>query len=186
MKKILSSLFMLGLTVTLVSAATKAVFSDQAVLGDNTFSTGVLEIRVNHQERATGFNFANAIPGDCIDGTFEINNFNAANFGGPSTLDADELVISSHKTSGSSPLYNNLTVEIGADRGWGSWMPVYNGPLKDLSESDLLLPRWTSLPNGWSEVVKYNVCLPLTAPTSLQGTSTVFDFLVDAYTPSRT
>ena len=190
MKKIILSLATIVLALTTVVGATYGVFSSQAEVTGNTFATGILEIRVRGGGQTgssiAGFTFSNAAPGDCVSGQFAVLNFNASNFGGPSTLPAKELVISASYSGGNVALYNALRVTIEANRGWPSKMMVYNdGKLKNLSEADLFSPRWNELAAGHSEDVYYNVCLPTSASDSLQGRSTTFDFVVDAYNPHR-
>ncbi len=185
MKRIIASLAMIVAVGTVLIGATFAVFSSQAAVEGNTFATGELEIRVNGQASIPGFNFSNAAPGDCKVGQFGVNNYGAPYFAGPSTLPAKELVVSSAKTSGSNMLYNALNVKVEANRGWATKMLVYEGPLSGLSEDDLLAPRWTELIAGSSEDVYYEVCLPASAGDALQGKSTTFDFVIDAYNPVR-
>lgn len=185
MNRIATSLFTILLVLGATTSATKAVFSSTATVDDNNFATGTLEIRVNGQPSISGFTFTNVAPGDCKAGQFGVNNYGAPWFGGPSTLPAKELVISAEDPTGDTALYEALEVTIEANRGWPTWMPVYNGLLKDLFEGDLLDDRWSDLAAGNSEDVKYNVCLPTTAGDDLQGKSTTFDFVVDAYDPKR-
>lgn len=185
MKKILLSVFTAFVAVVVVAGATAAVFSSTATVEDNTFATGELEIRINGSSSITGFTFGNAAPGDCISGQFGVNNYGLPWFVGPSTLDAKELVISSANATGDTDLYDALEVTIEANRGWPTRMAVYSGALNGAFEEDLLSPRWTELIPGSSEDVYYNVCLPITAGDDLQGKSTTFDFVVDAYNPVR-
>ena len=185
MKRLILSLALVLGLASLSYGVTKAIFSSQAVKGVNTFSSGVLEIRLNGQTTLTGFTFEPAAPGDCTSGQFGVNNYGAPWFGGPSNLAAKELVIASDEDSGDTDLYEYLTVKIEANRGWPEWMPVYDGLLKDLDDGDLLTPRWTDLAPGNSEDVRYEVCLPSDAGDALQGKTTEFNFVVDAYNPHR-
>lgn len=185
MRRILLSLGTILLVMGLVAGATWAIFSSAATVDDNTFATGTLEIRVNGQPTRAGFSVENAAPGTCYDGEFNINNYGAPWFAGPSTLNAEELVVSAAEESGDSDLYNALTIVVEANRGWPTWMPVYTGDLSSLSEANLLDPRWTNLIPGSSEDVRYSVCLPIEAGDELQGMSSTFDFVIDAYNPER-
>jgi len=184
-KKTYISIALIALVLTVVSAATWAVFSSQAKNDNNTFATGTLEIRLNGQQSLGGFTFTNAAPGDCKTGQFGVNNYGQPYFAGPSTLAAKEMVITSVYDSGDTGLYNTLTAKIEANRGWPTRMLVYNGPLSGVSEEDLLTPNWTELTAGNSEDIFYEICLPTTADNTLMGKSTTFDFLVDAYNPKR-
>lgn len=183
MKKILISVMTIAVVGAIAVGATSAVFTSQAKVDNNTFATGVLEVRINGQPSIAGFTFTNAAPGDCKSGQFGVNNWGAPWFAGPSTLAAKSLKISAAYDSNSAPLYNKLNITVEANRGWATRMPVYNGPLNGLTNADLLAPRWTDLIPGSSEDVYYNVCLPVDADNSYQGLSTTFDFLVDATNP---
>lgn len=183
MKKILLSVMTIAMVGAIAVGATNAVFTSQATVDNNTFANGVLEIRINGQPSIAGFNYTNAAPGNCKSGQFGVNNYGAPWFAGPSTLAAKSLKISAVNDGGSMHLYDKLNVTIEANRGWPTWMPVYNGSLNGLTNADLLAPRWTELIPGSSEDVKYNVCLPVDADNTYQGLSTTFDFLVDATNP---
>ena len=163
--------------------ATQAVFTSQATVQNNTFATGVLQVRVNGQPTLAGFTFTNAAPGDCKSGQFGVNNYGQPWFAGPSTLAAKHLTISAVKTGGDQALFDALTVNLEANRGWATRMPVHNGALSAAINKDLLTPRWADLIPGSSEDVYYNVCLPVEAGNSLQGLSTTFNFVIDASNP---
>jgi len=180
MKRIVLSLMTVVMLLALTAGATSAVFTSQARVTGNTWSTGSLEIRINGQASIPGFNVTNSIPGDSKSGQFGVNNYGAPWFAGPSTLPAKTLTVSSAKTSGSNKLYNKLQVVVEANRGWGTWMPVYSGPLSGLSNADLLAPRWTELIAGSSEDVRYVVTLPSDADSTFEGLTTTFDFVVTA------
>lgn len=188
MKRIVTSLLVIVALVVAVAGATFAVFSSTSQFENNTYATGTLEVRINGQAATQGFNFTNAAPGDEVEGSFDVQNFGAPFFVGPSTLPAKELVISSDGDG--STLFDALMVTIEANRGWATRMPVYTGLLKDLDEGDLLAgdgtdARWTSLDAGNSETVYFKVWLPISADNSVQGQTTTFDFVVDAYNPVR-
>jgi predicted ribosomally synthesized peptide with SipW-like signal peptide len=179
--RIAKSLFVIVAVIALAAGATSAVFTSQAKVEGNTFATGALEIRINGSSSIPGFDFCNAAPGDCEDGQFTVNNYGAPFFGGPSTLPAKTLTIKAIMTGGDVHLWNKLQITVEANRGWPTWMPVYSGPIDQMYIArDLLSPRWTELPAGWSEDVRYNVCLPADANNSYMGESVTFDFVVDA------
>jgi predicted ribosomally synthesized peptide with SipW-like signal peptide len=181
---ILSSLFIFALLAGL-AGATYAVFSDSAVMGANTFATGVLEIRVNGQPTVAGFSMTNAAPGACQQGQFTVNNYGAPFFAGPSTLAARELVLRVDGVIGDEDLFDELSLKVEANRGWPEWMGVYDDPLSALVEGDLLGTRWSELAPGHSHDVRYEVCLSASAGNELQGKTTSFDFIIDAYNPVR-
>jgi predicted ribosomally synthesized peptide with SipW-like signal peptide len=180
MIKITKSLVVIAAVAALAVGATASVFTSQATVENNTFATGVLEIRINGSASIPGFNFTNAKPGDSKSGQFGVNNYGAPWFAGPSTLAAKVLTISGPQDGGSAYLYNKLDIVVEANRGWATWMPVYSGPLSGLTAGDLLDGRWSELAAGDSEDVRYTVTLPLDADDSYQGLSTTFDFVVDA------
>lgn len=185
MRRTAISLLSIAALLSTVAGATWAVFSSSAKQADNTFATGTLEIRLNGKAVLPGFEFKNAAPDQCISGQFGVNNYGAPFFAGPSTLAAKEMVISAAKTAGDDDLFGALTVNIQANRGWPTWMDVFDGSLNSLTEKDLLTPRWSDLAAGNSEDVKYEVCLPKDAGNDLMGKSVTFDFVVDAYNPHR-
>lgn len=185
MKKILISVMTIAVVGAIAVGATSAVFTSQASVQNNTFATGVLEVRINGEPSIAGFNFTNAAPGDCTSGQFGVNNYGAPWFAGPSTLTAKSLKISAVEDaiSTSTYLYDKLNVKITANRGWPTPMLVFDGKLKNLTNKDLLAPNWTELIPGSSEDVYYEVCLPTNADNTYQGLSTTFDFLVNATNP---
>lgn len=186
-KRILISLSVIAVAAVVALGATVAYFSSQASVVNNTFSTGVLEVRVNGKSSVAGFNFSNAAPGSCKSGQFTVMNYGAPWFAGPSTLTAKELVISAKKVSATdNALWKALTVKI--ENCAGPCETAYEGKLKDLDDVDLLMSWYSGgLLPGYSETIKYNVCLPDdgSAQNDLQGDSVVFDFVVDAYNPAR-
>jgi predicted ribosomally synthesized peptide with SipW-like signal peptide len=183
MKKIIFSVMTIAVVGALTVGATSAVFSSTATVENNTFATGTLEIRVNGQPTIAGFNYTNAAPGDCQVFQHNVNNYGQPWFAGPSTLDAKSLTVSALQDGGSNDLFDKLVVDVEANRGWPTWMPVYSGNLNALTNANLLSPRWTSLIPGSSEDVKYTVCLPLDADNTYQGLSTTFDFVVTGTNP---
>lgn len=203
MKRILSSTLMIVLAVALVAGVTKAYFSSQAEVNDNTFSTGVLEVRVNGQEAITGVSLTNAAPGDFKSGSFGVQNYGAPWFGGPSTLEAKELTIDVANINGDSPLQDNVTLALFANAGWGGcsnpgvvFVPakgcqIYNGLLTGMTEQDILhYTQWgahPSLPAGNSITINYDFGLPNTdsEQNAMQGQTTAFDFVVTGYNPHR-
>ncbi len=172
------------MTIALVGVisvgATSAVFTSSASVVDNTFATGVLDININGTKTYSGFNFGNAAPGDSYSGSFTIRNNGAPFFGGPSTLEANSIVVSAAKTGGNTSLFNKLMVKVESTVGWNNQV-VFDGYLKDLVNKQILLPG-NSLPTGWSMPMDYTVTLPAGVGNGVMGTSTTFDFVVDATT----
>ena len=200
MRKILLSLGTILLVMGLVAGATWAVFSSTATVSPNTFSTGILEIRVNGSPTTAGFNFTSAAPGGTAEKVFTLMNYGAPWFAGPSTLAAKELDTGTVMTSGHSALYNALTAKLYANAGWGGcsnggvvFVPgkgctVYNGPLNALDGDILHATQWGAHPDlipGNSFTMTLVVELPVSAGNDLQGKSTTFDLVIDAYNPHR-
>lgn len=151
------------MTIAVVGAtavgATNAVFTSQAIVQDNTFSSGILDVRVNGRSTLAGVTFGNAAPGDCVRGQFTVNNWGNDRSGPdnairPSTLNAKSLKISAiHNGDSGTPLYEKLDVKIEANRNLPAPVTVFNGKLKNLTNGDLLAPNWTELKPGDSEAV---------------------------------
>lgn len=188
MKNIAKSLVIVVAVAAVASVATWAYFSSQASVVNNTYSTGTLEIQLRNangtSHAVTGFTVSNMKPGDCVEKTFAVLNFNGGNFGGTSTLDAKYLKISATTFAGDGALFNALTLKVEANRGWLNRMLVYpTGTINGLVSADLLAPNWTSLIAGSSEDVYYTVCLPDNGDQSaLQGKTCSFNLDVEART----
>jgi len=181
MKRIVLSLMTVVMLLALTAGATSAVFTSQAKVVGNTWSTGKLEIRIDKQVSIPGFVVDNSVPGDKKTGGFEIENYNLANFGGTSTLPAKSIKISAVRTltgHDSEKLYDKLRVKIKSTVGWNT-VTVFTGDLEDLVNKQILLPGNT-LPIGWSMPMEYEVSLPDGLGNDYQGLTTRFDFVVDA------
>ena len=203
--KILKSLVVIGAVAALTVGATGAVFTSQATVAGNTFSTGILEIRVNGGHSTAGFSYPNAAPGGIATKTFTLMNYDQPRFAGPSTLAAKEIIPAAVMTSGDAILYNALQVRLYANAGWsgcsnpgtnpfvpGKGCTVYNGPLSGLTGTaaqDILhATYWGSqaeLAAGNSLTMLMEVELPVSADDTLQGKTTTFDLGMTAYNPHR-
>ncbi len=151
MKRIITSLALLVMVASLTIAGTRAWFSSQAQVNDITFSTGVLEVRVNGASAIAGVSMTNAEPGSRKSGSFTINNYGNPYFAGPSTLDAKEIAIKVADLTGDQELNNALMVDLFANAGWsgcsnsgvefipGKGCRIYTGLVKDMTEN---------IPNG--------------------------------------
>ncbi len=204
MKRIITSLALLVMVASLTIAGTRAWFSSQAQVNDITFSTGVLEVRVNGASAIAGVSMTNAAPGSRKSGSFTINNYGNPYFAGPSTLDAKEIAIKVADLTGDQELNNALMVDLFANAGWsgcsnsgvefipGKGCRIYTGLVKDMTEKDVLeYTQWgshASLSPGSSITINYDVYLPDTGgdQNELQGKSSNFDFVITAYNPHRT
>jgi len=205
MSRIAKSLLTIIAVAAVAAGATSAYFTDRATISSNTFSTGVLEIRINGLENRAGFNYTNAVPGDVASYNFSLQNYGLPHFAGPSTLPAKDLLASVDNQSGDLDLYNALTARLYANAGWGGCSnpgtnpfvagkgcTVYDGPLSAMSQEDILMAtQWGVHPDlipGNSFSMLLEVELPDTGVDqgSLMGKSAVFDIVVDAYNPRIT
>jgi len=186
MLRIVKSFLTIAIVAVVATGATGAYFSSTASITDNTFSTGVLEIRVNGQPSVVGATFSPMAPDEI--GTspdYHINNYGAPWFAGPSTLDAKKLILNvANANDYGSGLWNDVKVKVEVNRGWPTWEEVYNGKLKHLSNVDLLSPRWTELAAGDSEMIRYEVWLPDTGgdQSAKMGKTIVWDFVIEGRT----
>lgn len=200
--KILKSLVIVIAMAAMVAGATSSIFNSTASVNGNTFATGILEIRVNGQPSIGGFNYTNAAPGGVATKSFTLQNYGPPWFGGPSTLDAKEILPAAARTSGDAELYGVLDARLYANAGWGGcsnpgvvFVPgkgctVYNGLLSGLtgtSAQDILhATQWgphASLAAGNSLSMLLEVELPVSAGNEFQGKSTTFDLSMTAYNP---
>lgn len=205
MFRIAKSLVMILAVAAVAAGATSAYFTDRATISNNTFSTGVLEIRINGLENRAGFNYTNAVPGDVASYTFSLQNYGLPWFpSGPSTLPAKDLLASVSNATGDGTLYGALVAKLYANAGWGGCSnpgtnpfvagkgcTVYNGPLSAMSQADILMAtQWGAHPDlipGNSFSMLLEVELPNSGDQSaLMGKSTSFDIVVDAYNPRIT
>ncbi|MCX6766119.1 MAG: TasA family protein [Candidatus Moranbacteria bacterium] len=185
MKNIIKSLVIVVAVAAVASVATWAIFSSTATVDNNSFATGTLQIRVNGQPTIAGFTASDMAPGDCKTGEFDVQNYGAPWFAGPSTLTAKELVISTADFTGDTGLCNALTAKI--ERCSGTCETAYaTGALNGVTEANLLMSWYGGgLIAGSSITTKYEVCLPTIAGDTLQGKTCTFDFVMNAYNPHR-
>lgn len=204
MLRIAKSLITIAAVAAVAATATSAYFTDKATVADNSFATGTLEIRINGQESRAGFNFPNAAPGDVVSYPFSLQNYGAPHFAGPSTLPAKDLLATTIKNSGDNDLYNALTARLYANAGWGGCSnagvafvagkgcEVYNGPLKDMYQADILhATQWGVHPdlipgNSFNMLLEVELVNTASDQSALMGKSTMFDLDVDAYNPRIT
>ena len=185
MLKILKSMLVIVAVAAVGVGATGAYFSDTASITDNTFSTGTLDIRINGQQSVVGATFSPMAPGQV--GTspqYEINNYGAPWFAGPSNLTAKYLALSAANCSdNSSGLCGLLNIKVEVNRGWPTWQVAYDGALNGLSNADVLAPNWSELVPGSSESMRYTITLPDSGDqTSLMGQTATWDFVVEGRT----
>lgn len=176
-----------------VVGSSMAVFSDQEVVAGNTVAMGTLEVTVN-DSAGKPFSVTNAYPGWMLPNWEYIDILNT----GTLPLEAH---MSFQKTSGSSQLYNQLTILLKTS-GWDSDCSngdagekvIYNGKIKDFTPQTLVsdIAYWHlaneddgSGPNdnirvGWSERVCQKVGVHVDAGNAIMGTSVEFSEIVDA------
>lgn len=71
-RKIITSIFVIGLVATLSGAGMYAVFTDSATSAGNTFKAGTLDISLGTSSWSTGFD--NMKPGDTVTFTITVGN----------------------------------------------------------------------------------------------------------------
>jgi len=188
MTKIFKSIAMIIGIAAIAGGATWSYFSSKAQVTGNTFSTGTLEIRVDGQATKAGFEFKNAKPGDCKEGSYGINNYGAPYFGGPSTLAAKYLKLNLANKGGDATLCDALTFEIKKDAG-GVAEDVYSGNFNGLfTPKDILMSYYQTngLIPGSTNNFSYKICLPDSGNQSaLQGKTCTFDFSVEGRTSNN-
>jgi len=184
--KILRSLAIIGVVAAMAVSATGAYFTSTATINGNTFSTGVLEIRVNGQPSITGATFSPMAPDQVASSPeYHINNYGPRWFSGPSTLAAKKLTLSViNPNDFGSGLWDQVMIKVEVNRGWPTWQEVYNGKINGLSNVDLLSPRWTELAPGESEMMRYHIWLPNIAgdQNALMGKTLTWDFAIEGRT----
>lgn len=185
MLKIAKSLFAIVAVAAIAAGSTGAYFSSNARIYDNTFSTGVLEIRVNGQPAIAGANFTATAPGQIQNSPeYHVNNYGPSHFAGPSNLAAKKLFLSVRGYDQASVLWDKLMIKVEVNRGWATWHKAYEGKLDSMGEVDLLSPRWTELAPGHSEMLRYEIWLPSedVDQSDLMGMTASWDFVVEGRT----
>ncbi|MGI5841638.1 MAG: TasA family protein [Patescibacteria group bacterium] len=185
MKRILLSLAMIAVVGSTAVGATRAYFSSTATITENTFATGTLEVRVNGQPTLAGAQFSAVEPGQMMIFQHNVNNYGPEHFAGLSNLSANKLLLNvTGANDFGSGLWQEVRVRVEVNRGWETWHQVYQGKLKDLSNVDLLSPRWTELAPGNSQDIKYTVWLPETNAdqTNFMGKSLTWNFEIEGRT----
>ena len=200
-KRILTSLAVIFAVATIATGATVSYFSSTASVTNNTFATGILEIRVNGSSSTSGFNYTNAAPGDCATKVVTLSNYGAPWFAGPSILPAKEIWVGTANQSGDVNLYNALVGKVYVNAGWsgcsnprvqfvaGKGCKAYEGSLGSMDADILYATQWGTHPSlvpGNSFTMTLEACLPNSGDqNALQGLSTMFDFVFNAYNPTR-
>jgi hypothetical protein len=185
MKKILASLAMIAVVGAATVSATTAYFTSTASALNNTFATGVLEIRVNGEPSIAGANFTAVAPGDLNVFEHNINNYGSPWFAGPSNLTAKTLLLNiTNPNDSGSGLWGEVYIKVEVNRGWPIWQQAYWGKINALSNVDLLHPNWSELIPGSSEDVRYTIWLPETGTdqSALMGKTLTWDFAVEGRT----
>lgn len=192
--RILKSLLIIGVVGALAVSATKAYFSDQTSIPNNTFATGTIKLTLNHSS-GKPFTVSEAYPG------YQTNWEYMDIFNGPYPPKPGQLPFEAYawlsKTSGSDDLYNALNIDL-YDSGWNSTcgdsddVLIYSGSLAGISGPDHRIQTSNKDPNangtpgnddirpGWSQRVCQRLTLPTSADNTLQGKEVTFTEWVDA------
>lgn len=187
--KIAKSALLILAVLALAGGATGAYFSDQESIAGNTYSTGTLNISLNHLV-GKPFNISNAYPG--LDSSWKYMDI----LNSPGTLPVESFVWLA-KTGGSDELYNFLNINL-YDSGWnsvcggGDDVRIFTGPLSSITgqgnriQTSNYDPDAAGTPGnddiraGQSQRICQTLWLPSWAPNSLQGQSIEFTEYVDA------
>ena len=170
MKKILMSLFTIAIVGTLIGSGMVAVFTDTEKLGGNTFTTGTVNLTLAGGNPLS-FAVGNMAPGDRVNGTITVTNAGTLDLryamtttvGGPNPGLAGQLQASINDTP-PGPL---------------APPPLYSGALNAAAFGSAAQgqdPGDRVLLVGQSEVLYFQVSLPLGAGTSWQGMSCAVTF----------
>lgn len=192
MKQILLSSVIITTLGALVVGSTAALFNDQKVIAGNTVATSSLELTLNHSA-GKPFNVANAYPGYWTDWELmDIYNTGDLPF---------EAYMDFQKTSGSTTLYDNLSIilktsgyDSDCSNGDAGENIIYDGLIKDYDNTTVVsdISFWHlaneddgSGPNdnirtGWSERVCQKIGLESSVGSEIMGTSVIFSEIVNA------
>jgi predicted ribosomally synthesized peptide with SipW-like signal peptide len=185
MKKILISLFVIGVVAAITVGATRAYFTDQAVVDDNTFSAGALDFTLNGDMTETkSLALTDLEPGADWSGPYTMKVYNKNT---PlSTVDMKYKFSSKKESESVTGFYKKLNVKVvhgfcdGSYPGEVNPTNTYEGKLKDMS--------WDSTADSISGgKLKPNIthCFALyfqldsSAGNEYQGANAVADIVVD-------
>ncbi len=168
-----------GLLATLGLAAS-ALFTSQATVTDNTFTTGSLVLTASPTSAAITFN--NMAPGDQVTAPITLTN--------AGTLDLRYAMTSTSTNTDNKNLANQLVLSVKSgvtdcsNTGFGaSGSSVYSGSLSaalfgDPTQGQQLGDR--TLSAGGSEVLCFNASLPASTGDAFQNAATTATFTFDA------
>jgi predicted ribosomally synthesized peptide with SipW-like signal peptide len=187
MFKIAKSLFAIVAVATIAAGSTSAYFSSTATITGNTFSTGTLDIRVNGEPSVVGATFSPMAPDQIgTSPVYGINNYGAPWFGGPSNLEAKQLLLSiANQDDSGSGLWEKVMIKVEVGRMSGAMQyTVYEGNINTMGTLDLLNGWWSGLTPGSTEDMRYKVWLPedSTDQSTLMGSALTWDFNVEGRT----
>jgi hypothetical protein len=163
MSKIIKRLLIIVGLLLIMLSATYAVWTDQAILGNNDFATGSLQISTTPATAL--FTAANIFPGWSETKSLSVNN------DGSAPLNYTFLTT---KSGTSTVLYNSdfFHLKVGTTSGAGD---LYDGPVRSGS---FITPR--SLALGSSETLYVTVSLANDAGNDLQNKTATVNFVFDA------
>lgn len=167
-KRVVLSLVLVAMLAFGIGMGTYAWFTDEAVVADNVFETGTLDIGVNYfaiPEQPWFIGFENMKPGDSETRILTVKNSGSLNL---------KYRITAEKGSGSSALYNQLNLKVTDIQG--ARKPLYEGPLNGLTTDRIL----QQLEAGKTQNLWFTVTLPETAGNDCQGKSTTVKFVFEA------
>jgi spore coat-associated protein N len=185
MKKVIISLLIVGVVLTVALVGAVALFTDRETNPSNSFSTGTVDLAIN--PTSAMFTVSNMAPGDVQYSGLQVTNSGTLQLRYAMTTTAD----------GNSSLDEqlDLTVDvvtgIGADNIWYTADDVVGtaniyGPDGVLSAAAIgnstqgAQAGDRTLNASGTERLRFKVTLPLSTPNSYQGTSCTVSFVFDA------
>jgi predicted ribosomally synthesized peptide with SipW-like signal peptide len=186
MKKILLSLFVVGVVAVATFGVTRAYFTDQEQILGNTIETARINVNlsgptVDETRVWTGSHlFGGMLPGETTD-PYQLRVYNRGH--GQSTVPV-KYAWSVEHTGGSADLFNIVEVRVtDGNCDWPTSNPGgiqvrYNGPLADMGPYLRTFP--SNLGVNITRCTWFEYTLPVTAGNAYQGLDTEFRLILDA------
>jgi predicted ribosomally synthesized peptide with SipW-like signal peptide len=165
-----------GLIVLSVVSTTMAIFTDQVVVGSNTFSTATVDISAT--PASSFISFTSMLPGDTVTQPLTVSNSGTADFryaatstatnpDGKNLAGAINLIVKTQGTSCSA--FDGTTLYSGALNGF-----AFGNPAPGNQSGDRTLTA------GSSEVLCFRASLPIGTGNTYQNATTTFSVTFDA------
>lgn len=166
-----------------ISSTSFALFSDQETIGGNTFTAGTLNLTVDVPTALVSYSVPAMVPGDQDTAPLTVGNAGTT-----------DLRYALSSTTSEDPLAAELvlTVKSGVstcdDANWtADGTVLYSGILGTMAGTAVIGSNAAGADTGdrnlaasANEVLCFNVTLPLSAPSSIQGLTTTASLVFDA------